>query len=449
MVARKSKASPKPKAAKSKTKSKPAPKVTRTKNAPSAGRAASTPRGTRSEAAPKKKRVSKEKVAATAKKAPLAKGKSAAAVKKATAPEPKPAVKSTVPPAKAQASRARSSVAASVAPVASESGGRRQGGVSLKFLVSVAQAIKDAVAPLARSIKGREIVDESPSGDVTFQIDRVAERTLLAHLKSAGLPLSYYSEHEGYSTFSSKPPKNLLIVDPIDGTRAAKSGFEGCVIAVASTHVIERPTMADLDCACVMELLGDRIFLAERGKGARYYVDGHLKRPKLSTNTDIESMSWSMTIPARPAELIFPTAARIIDLSSLKGGFFACNSTSYSLTRLITNQLDACVDVANRYYRDIPDRVKDYFLNAGRGKIIGAAPYDIAAGLLVAEEAGCIVTDAYGKRFDDLLLLDSSPTNHQSVIAASNKALHEKLLGFFDTRIKQYEALLSHHKTGK
>ena len=196
-------------------------------------------------------------------------------------------------------------------------------------------------------------------------------------------------------------------MDPIDGTRAAKNGFEGCVVSVASTRVLERPTVADLDCACVMDILGDKIFLAERGKGARYYVGSHLKRPKLSQNAELETMAWSMTIPARPAELIFPTAARIIDLSSLKGGFFACNGTSYSLTRMVTGQLDACVDVANRYYRDIPERVEDYFFNAGRGKVIGIAPYDMAGALLVAQEAGCIVTDAYGCTFDTLLLLDS------------------------------------------
>lgn len=322
---------------------------------------------------------------------------------------------------------------------------RRQSGNNLKFLVSVAQAVKDAVAPLAQAVKGREVVDEAPSGDVTFLLDRVAEKALFAHLKAAALPIAYYSEHEGYSTFSSKAPKSLLIVDPIDGTRAAKSGFEGCVVAVASTRVIERPTIADIDCACVMDIMGERIFLAERGKGARVYVDGKLKRPKLSENVDLESMIWSMTIPARPAELIFPTAARIIDLSSLKGGFFACNSTSFSLTRLVTNQLDACIDIANRYYRDIPDRVEDYFINAGRGKVIGVAPYDIAASLLIAQEAGCIVTDAYGRNFNDLLLLDSSKSNHQSIIAASNAQLHEKLLNFFDTRIRQYEQLLTRH----
>jgi myo-inositol-1(or 4)-monophosphatase len=322
---------------------------------------------------------------------------------------------------------------------------RRQSGNNLKFLVSVAQAVKDAVAPLAQAVKGREVVDEAPSGDVTFLLDRVAEKALFNHLKAEALPVAYYSEHEGYSTFSSKAPKSLLIVDPIDGTRAAKSGFEGCVVAVASTRVIERPTIADIDCACVMDIMGERIFLAERGKGARVYVDGKLKRPKLSENVDLESMIWSMTIPARPAELIFPTAARIIDLSSLKGGFFACNSTSFSLTRLVTNQLDACIDIANRYYRDIPDRVEDYFINAGRGKVIGVAPYDIAASLLIAQEAGCVVTDAYGRNFDDLLLLDSSKSNHQSIIAASNAQLHEKLLNFFDTRIRQYEQLLTRH----
>jgi myo-inositol-1(or 4)-monophosphatase len=254
--------------------------------------------------------------------------------------------------------------------------------------------------------------------------------------------VAYYSEDAGYSTFSNAQPKHLLIVDPIDGTRAAKSGFEGCVVAIASTRVIERPAIRDLDTACVMEILGDRAFYAERGGGARVYVGEHSKRVKLSANTNLESLTWSMTVPARPAELIFPTAARLIDLSSLKGGFFACNSTSYSLTRLLTNQLDACVDFATRYMRDIPDLVRDYFINAGRGVVLGIAPYDMAAALLIAQEAGCKVTNAFGQGFDDVLLLDSTEANHQSIIAAANPELHEKLFSYFDTRIKQFEALL-------
>jgi myo-inositol-1(or 4)-monophosphatase len=311
------------------------------------------------------------------------------------------------------------------------------------FLFGLSEAIKAAVAPMVQQVRGREVVDSAVSGDATFEIDKVAEKALLTYLKAERAPVAYYSEDSGYSTFSNDPPQHLLIVDPIDGTRAAKNGFEACVVAIAATSVIERPTMADVESACVMEIMGDKTFYAERGKGARIYTpDGKTRKPKLSENTNLETVAWSMTVPARPAALIFPTAAPLIDLTSLKGGFFACNSTSYSLTRLLTNQLDACVDFASRYMKEIPEMVQDQFINAGRGTVLGVAPYDMAASLLIAQEAGCIVTDAFGEHFDDVLLLDSSENNHQSIIAASNAALHEKLLSIFDTRIKQYVAAM-------
>ncbi len=311
-----------------------------------------------------------------------------------------------------------------------------------EFLVGLADAIKEAVAPVARSLKGREITGTAVSGDTTFELDVVAEKALRNFLGAQRAPVAYYSEDEGYSTFSSAQPTHLLLVDPIDGTRAAKNAFEGCVVSIASTRVIERPVMGDVETACVVELLGDRVFYAERGKGARMYEDGHLRRPRISKNSNLETMSWAMTVPARPAELIFPTVARLVDLSSLKGGFFSSNSTAYSITRLLSGQLDACVDFAGRYLKDIPNEVRDYFINAGRGAVLGAAPYDMAAALLIAREAGCIVTDAYGKTFEDILLLDSSVANHQSIVAAGNAEMHEKLLSFLDTRIKQFEQLL-------
>lgn len=321
--------------------------------------------------------------------------------------------------------------------------------LSKDFLFDLAASIKEAVYPIARDLRGREVVAQSQGGDATFELDRVAEKALLNFLKMAKAPVAYYSEHAGYSTFTNESPKNLILVDPVDGTRAAKSGFEGCVICIASTTVIERPTMGDVDSALVMEIFGDRTFHAEKGKGARMWQGDTLKRPKLSPNTSLESLTWSMTVPARPAELVFQTAAKLIDLSSLKGGFFACNATSYSLTRLVTGQQDAAIDVATRYIRDVPTLVRDRFINAGRGAVLGIAPYNLAAGLLIALESGCVVTDAHGKGFDHVLLLDSSESNHQSMIAASNRELHEKLMIYFDTRIKQVEAALEKRHAAK
>jgi myo-inositol-1(or 4)-monophosphatase len=318
-----------------------------------------------------------------------------------------------------------------------------------EFLLELCSAIREAVLPMVQQVKGREIVGTAPSGDATFEMDAVAERTLLNFLKRAKAPVAYYSEDSGYSTFSNTQPDYLLVVDPIDGSRAARCGFESCVVAVACTRVIERPTVADVDNACVMEIIGNRAFYAERGKGAKIFVDGTTRKPKLSQHTDIEAISWSMTVPARPAELIFQTAARLIDTTSLKGGFFACNSTSYSLTRLLTNQLDACVDFASRYMKDVPEIVRDKFINAGRGTVLGICPYDLVAALLIVEEAGAVVTDAYGKRFDDMLLLDVSENNHQSIIAAANPELHKKLMLFFDTRITQVGQVLRRNEERK
>ena len=391
-------------------------------------------------AAPKKakaKPVSKKAVPKKAKVKPVSKK----AVPKKTTSKAKAAKKKTAPQKTATATSKPALMPAKALSTKKF--------ISRQFLLDLAEAIKEAVAPVAREIRGREIVDTAPSGDATFEIDRIAEKVLLNFLTKSRAPIAYYSEDTGYSTFTNTQPQYLLVVDPIDGTRAAKNGFEGCVVSIAASRVIERPRLGDVDNACVMEILGDNAFYAERGKGAKIYTKGSAKKPKPSSNTDLEQMVWSMTVPGRPAELIFPTAARLIDLSSLKGGFFACNSTSFTLTRLLTGQQDAGIDVANRYLRDIPDAVEDYFINAGRGAMMGIAPYDIAASLLIAKEAGCVVTDAYGKSLEDVLMLDTSEVNMCSMIAAANPELHKKLISFFDARIRQYNVLLRRRHDAK
>ncbi len=409
--------------ASSKSKSPARTKKTATKNSGASSKKKASPVSSSESSAKKANKARSAAKSATAKKS-SAKGSNSGATKKVAAK--KAAEASIVKPARRHVAGVKA--------------------LPREFLQDLAQTVCKAVQPAIAAAKGREIVGTAPSGDATFELDKTAEKALLNFLKRARVPVAYYSEDAGYTTFSSGQPKNLLVVDPIDGTRAAKNGFEGCVVSVCSTRIIERPTFADIDSALVMEILGNRTFYAERDNGARMYVDGHSRKIRLSGNTDLEKVAWSMTVPARPAELIFPVAAKLIDLTSLKGGFFACNSTSYSLTRLVSGQLDACIDIANRFYRDIRPVVEDSFINAGRGIVLGVCPYDFVGALLIAQEAGCTVTDAYGKDFDDVLLLDSSVVNHRSVIAASNRELHEQLFKFFDARIEHYKRLLSRRK---
>ena len=79
--------------------------------------------------------------------------------------------------------------------------------------------------------------------------------------------------------------------------------------------------------------------------------------------------------------------------------------------------------------------------NAGRGQELGLCPYDFAAAVLIAQEAGCVVTDAYGGSLDDVLILDSSASNFQSIIGAANAELHSMLMKYFDAWIRHIESV--------
>ena len=103
------------------------------------------------------------------------------------------------------------------------------------------------------------------------------------------------------------------------------------------------------------------------------------------------------------------------------------NSASFSISRIITGQLDAYVDIGNRIFRDHPNTEKD-FRASGRGYILHLFPYDIAAAVYLAQKSGVIISDGYGNSLGTTELLNMDPMNQQSCIAACNSTLHQKLL---------------------
>jgi myo-inositol-1(or 4)-monophosphatase len=106
---------------------------------------------------------------------------------------------------------------------------------------------------------------------------------------------------------------------------------------------------------------------------------------------------------------------------------YVFNSASFSISRIITGQMDAYVDIGNRLLRDRPDTEPD-FRRVGHGSILHLFPYDIAASVFLAERAGVTITDAYGKPLHDTLLLDIGPLNQRSCVAACTPQLHAALI---------------------
>src|SRR5207244_8358592 len=106
---------------------------------------------------------------------------------------------------------------------------------------------------------------------------------------------------------------------------------------------------------------------------------------------------------------------------------FILNSSAFELTRLVTGQLAGMVDVRNRLLKDFP-QTRDDFLRYGGGRLISLYGYDVAGAALIAQEAGCVVTDAWGKDLSDWKLLDTTEPNFGSLLAASNTTLHNHLI---------------------
>jgi fructose-1,6-bisphosphatase/inositol monophosphatase family enzyme len=72
--------------------------------------------------------------------------------------------------------------------------------------------------------------------------------------------------------------------------------------------------------------------------------------------------------------------------------------------------------------------MEDEFRRVGGGELLNNSPYDLAAAVLVLEEAGAIVTDARGDSLADRPLLGSGGDFQMSVVASANGALHAQVL---------------------
>lgn len=299
-------------------------------------------------------------------------------------------------------------------------------------LSDLAYAIRDSVRPHLGLLSSRESVGKASSGDESFAIDEVAEQAIVRFIETRGISIAYYSEDRGIVEFGN--PEHVLIVDPIDGSRPAMAGFEQCVVSIALAPYTSDARLEDVSFGCILDIKNDRIYTATRDS-VRIVNQGAEVPVSLSPEQDLGRMAWSVEIAGRPAGMVFGSVAGLIDKSSIRGGFFVYSSTAFSLTRLVTGQLSAVVDVGNRILRDYPES-KERFLQAGLGTVMGLFPYDIAAAVLIARTAGCVVTDAYGGDIGSTRLLDTSEPNIQSIVAASNYMLHSSLLKEIDQGVR-------------
>jgi myo-inositol-1(or 4)-monophosphatase len=308
-----------------------------------------------------------------------------------------------------------------------------------ELVIELALGLRDHVFPFLGAHAGRAHMKAGAGGDVTFAIDSEAERFLEEFLAERAPEMAFYSEDRGLvqpvasrhkpDGLPANRPPYVLVVDPIDGTRPALAGFEASCVSIAAAPLGDgQPSMADVELGVVAEIKSGALFAAERGRGLELRgLDGAAGEPSLSGNTDLSRMFWTLGFRGRPAVPLVTVLEELIDTSSVGGAVFDLGSATYDLTRVVTGQLDAYLDVGTRIIDEVP-ALEERFEEVGGGAVLNNSPYDLAAAVLCVEEAGGVVTDAHGAPLTGRPLLGSGHDYQMSCVAAANETLHGLIL---------------------
>jgi myo-inositol-1(or 4)-monophosphatase len=302
------------------------------------------------------------------------------------------------------------------------------------LVLELALHLRERIVPELGSHAGRAHAGDAVGGDVTFAVDEMAERTLQEFLADRAPRMAFYSEDRGL--VAPGDAVDVLVVDPIDGTRPAMAGLESACVAVALAPLGDGdPTMADVEVGCVVEIKSGDWFLAVRGAGIR-----STRSAALSRETDVGRMFWGYGFRGRPARATVEVLGDLIDASSVGGGTFELGSQAFVMTRIVTGQLDAVVEVGSRMVDEVP-AMRAEFERIGGGQVLNNSPYDLAAPWLCLREAGGTVSDGWGQPLDRHRLLGSGHEFQMSSISAANPELHAKLVRAVDAGISRLRTM--------
>ena len=141
--------------------------------------------------------------------------------------------------------------------------------LNIDYIRKIALNVYDAVNPLIGTKEASKESKRGAGGDISMNIDLIAENTIIEALEKANINLLLISEELGerYIGEKDKAKENhaVLIIDPLDGSNNAVRGIPYCSVSIA--YAIG-DKMIDIKKAVVFNLVTKDMYWAEKGKGA-------------------------------------------------------------------------------------------------------------------------------------------------------------------------------------
>jgi len=261
--------------------------------------------------------------------------------------------------------------------------------VSLAAVAEVAAAAARAGGEVLRASYGRvQSVNFKGMTDLVTEVDIRAEQTIVALLRER-FPTHQILAEEG--SVGGDDPRHRWIVDPLDGTTNYAHGLRVFSVSVG----YERDGV--LAAGAVYDPCQDELFLGTRGGGAT--VNGEPLRVS-KTETLVRALLGTG----------FPYDRAMMPIALRQ--FMAMSMEAQAVRRVGSAALDCCWVAAGRF-----DGYWENVVNA----------WDVAAGVLIAMEAGATVTDVRGAPFrvDAGSILLATPALHPLMLATLARATRD------------------------
>jgi len=241
---------------------------------------------------------------------------------------------------------------------------RRAGTVIMRHL--------DRIESLTVEAKGRS--------DFVSEVDRVAEAEIIQVLHTA------YPQHGILAEETGAQPGDdyVWIIDPLDGTTNFLHRFPQFAVSIALQH------RGRLEQAVVFDPYKNEVFTASRGGGAQL----NDRRIRVSRTSDFESSLLATGFPFRSHEHLETWLNTLRDLLRQASDVRRAGSASLDLAYVACGRLDAFWE-------------------------FGLKPWDMAAGALLVQEAGGLVSDFEGGQafLEGGHILAGNPRLHEMVLA--------------------------------
>jgi len=215
--------------------------------------------------------------------------------------------------------------------------------------------------------------------DFVTEVDMVAEREIIYHIQKAHPDHAILAEESGQTDGN----EYCWIIDPIDGTMNFMHGFPQFAVSIAVQHKNK------IVAGVVYDPLSQELFTAIRGAGARL----NNRRIRVSKITKLQDALVSTGFSNRNKDGLQTHMERVSNVFTQASGLRRSGSAALDLAFVAAGRLDAYWEA-------------------------GLQPWDVAAGTLLVQEAGGIVTDFSGEH---------EPVYSKQCLAGAPR-IHEALL---------------------